>query len=88
VTVEVVHDILDRFPVLIVLDGLDEVARDSSRNRVVKEINEFASRLGTSKVAPQLIVTTRPNASGLPEPSAETFETIALVRLSPTLRTT
>jgi hypothetical protein len=87
-TVETVRDILHRFPILVVLDGLDEVAQERIRNRVVKEIDEFAARLGTSLSAPQLIVTTRPNASGMAEPSSDTFETIALSRLSSSLRTT
>nr|WP_271209867.1 NACHT domain-containing protein [Rhodococcus wratislaviensis]GLK34654.1 hypothetical protein GCM10017611_15030 [Rhodococcus wratislaviensis] len=86
-TVETVRDVLHRFPMLIVLDGLDEVAQVQTRTRVVKEIDEFAARLGTSLNAPQLVVTTRPNASGMAEPSAETFETIALSRLSAPLRT-
>jgi len=87
-SVETVRDVLHRFPMLVVLDGLDEVAQERIRNRVVKEIDEFAARLGTSLSAPQLIVTTRPNASGMAEPSAETFETVALARLSANLRTT
>ncbi|WP_433616783.1 NACHT domain-containing protein [Dactylosporangium sp. CA-139114] len=87
VTVEMVQDVLDRFPMLVVLDGLDEVGQVRNRARIVTEIDDFASRLGRGAVMPQLIVTTRPNASGLPEPSHERFETISLVRLSPTLRT-
>lgn len=87
-TVETVQDIVHRFPMFVVLDGLDEVAQERTRNRVVKEIDEFSARLGTSLNTPQLIVTTRPNASGMAEPSAEIFETIALSRLSSSLRTT
>ncbi|MEU4714290.1 hypothetical protein AB0F73_11645 [Micromonospora purpureochromogenes] len=87
VGVDVVTDVISRFPMLIVLDGLDEVAHQEARKRIVKEIDEFAARLGAGAIAPQLIVTTRPNASGLAEPSADKFETIALVPLSPDLRT-
>ena len=87
-TVETVRDVLHRFPMLVVLDGLDEVAQERIRNRVVKQIDEFSARLGDSLSAPQLIVTTRPNASGMAEPSPDTFETIALSRLSADLRTT
>ncbi|MGH3760512.1 NACHT domain-containing protein [Actinophytocola sp.] len=87
VTVANVQDVLHRFPVLIVLDGLDEVALPRLRDRVVKEIDEFSARLGASLNVPQLIVTTRPNASGMAEPSPDTFETIALSGLSPKLRT-
>lgn len=84
-TVSVVHDIIGRFPMLIVLDGLDEVPQGTSRDRVVREINEFTGRLGSTAATPQVVVTTRPNASGLPEP-AETFEIIVLTDLSPALR--
>lgn len=87
VSVTLVNDVISRFPMLIVLDGLDEVAHQPTRVRVVKEINEFVARLGTSITTSQLIVTTRPNASDLPEPSPEKFETIALLPLSPELRT-
>lgn len=87
-TVETVRDVLHRFPMLVVLDGLDEVAQVQRRTRVVKEIDDFAARLGTNSLnAPQVLVTTRPNASGMAEPSTDTFETIALARLSPALRT-
>ncbi|MFF2386331.1 NACHT domain-containing protein [Streptomyces sp. NPDC058108] len=82
-----VHDLLDRLPVLVVLDGLDEVASPTTRKRVVSEINTFTARLRTAFNA-QLIVTTRPNASELAEPSKTLFETITLTRLSPELRNT
>ena len=83
-----VQDILARFPALVVLDGLDEVARDDARARVVREIDQFVARLATDTAAhPQVVVTTRPNASGLPEPTPDSFETIALARLGPALRT-
>ncbi|MGH3612738.1 MAG: NACHT domain-containing protein [Pseudonocardia sp.] len=83
-----VQDILARFPTLVVLDGLDEVARDDARARVVREIDQFVARLATDTAAhPQVVVTTRPNASGLPEPTPDSFETIALARLGPVLRT-
>ncbi|WP_433311264.1 NACHT domain-containing protein [Micromonospora sp. CA-269861] len=87
VSVDLVTDVINRFPMLIVLDGLDEVAHQETRARVVKEINELAARMSTGTTTSQLIVTTRPNASGLAEPSADKFETIALIPLSPALRT-
>lgn len=82
-----VVDILHRFPTLVVLDGLDEVANAKTRDRVVAEIDRFASRLGNSVTPPQLVVTTRPNASGMAEPTQDMFETVTLSRLSPKLRT-
>ncbi|MFE4337353.1 NACHT domain-containing protein [Streptomyces sp. NPDC056831] len=86
-TSQTVNDILERLPVLIVLDGLDEVARSATRERVVYEIDRFVARLHTA-LRPQVIVTTRPNVGGLAEPSPERFETIALNRLGETLRIT
>ncbi|APE12746.1 hypothetical protein BO226_25745 (plasmid) [Rhodococcus sp. 2G] len=87
-TVEMVRDVLLRFPMLIVLDGLDEMAQIQTRTRAVKEIDQFAARLGVNSLnVPQVVVTTRPNASGMAEPSMDTFEAIALTRLSPSLRT-
>ncbi|WP_212820310.1 NACHT domain-containing protein [Polymorphospora rubra] len=85
VTVEMVHDILARMPALIVFDGLDEIARETVRTWVVKQIDEFVARTA-GWIAPQVIVTTRPNASSLAEPSPEVFEIISLARLSPALR--
>lgn len=85
-TVSTVMDVLGRFAMLIVLDGLDEVPEKDTRARVVAEINEFTGRMAGTAVPQQVIVTTRPNASGLPEPSPETFDTIELTGLSPALR--
>jgi hypothetical protein len=85
VTTDQVHDIMARFPVLVVLDGLDEVANPDDRSRVVKEIKYFASRLRIARLA-QVVVTTRPNASGLAEPTGDLFETIALTRLGASLQ--
>ena len=85
-TVSTVMDVLGRFAMLIVLDGLDEVPEKDARARIVGEINEFTGRLADAAVPQQVIVTTRPNASGLPEPSSETFDTIELMDLSPALR--
>lgn len=83
-----VADLLHRFPVLLVLDGLDEVADEHTRSKVVEQIDRFTARLGLSATtSTQVIVTTRPNASNLAEPSAETFETISLNRLDDRLRT-
>ena len=82
-----VSDLLDRFPVLIVFDGLDEVAQRETRQRVVTEIEKFISRWrGGSTVPPKIVVTTRPNVSGLPEPSAQWFEPITLLKLDHELR--
>jgi hypothetical protein len=47
---------------LIVLDGLDEVADVSLRNKVVQEISSSVRRLKDSAASLQVIVTTRPSA--------------------------
>ncbi|MFF2999564.1 NACHT domain-containing protein [Streptomyces sp. NPDC057950] len=47
---------------LLVLDGLDEVAEVSLRNEVVREVTSAARRLGDSAAALQILVTTRPSA--------------------------
>jgi hypothetical protein len=88
VTVDQVQDVLERYPVIIVLDGLDEVAEPKVRERVVDEIDRIAVRLGTSTRRKfQLVVTTRPNSSGLAEPSPERFETLHLSPLTRDLQT-
>lgn len=83
-----VDDLLDRFPMLIVFDGLDEVAQRQTRQRVVTEIEKFIGRWRGSAVPPKIVVTTRPNVSNLPEPSSQWFETITLVKLDHELRAT
>lgn len=82
-----VDDVLSRFPVLIVFDGLDEVAQRATRKRVVEEIEKFIGRWRTSPVPPKIVVTTRPNVSKLAEPSSQWFETITLIKLDQALRT-
>lgn len=83
VTVELLQSLLDRYPTLLVLDGLDEVADQRVRKIVVEEIDRFALRMGQSEAKRrfQIMVTSRPNASGLPEPDKEIFQTIELCPL-------
>ncbi|MFD9101506.1 NACHT domain-containing protein [Streptomyces virginiae] len=47
---------------LVVLDGLDEVAEVSLRNEVVREVSSAARRLKESAASLQMLVTTRPSA--------------------------
>lgn len=82
VTVDEVHLIFSRVPSLVVLDGLDEVGSQSARTRVVDQIDKFAARAATHRVPPKIVVTTRPSAGELPEPSSEHFEVITLNQLS------
>ncbi|GAB3306131.1 NACHT domain-containing protein [Pseudoclavibacter terrae] len=81
-----VHDILSRVPSLIVLDGLDEIGKTSERRRIVNEIDAFCARCSSYTVTPKIVVTTRPNSAGLPEPTSKNFEVIALSSLGPALR--
>ncbi|MYV97431.1 ATP-binding protein [Streptomyces sp. SID3343] len=84
--VGIVNDIMRRLPLLLVLDGLDEVAGSDTRVRVVEEIDAFTARLRVCPFPPQVVVTTRPNAAELAEPSADHYEILVLSRLSPELR--
>lgn len=82
VTADDVQDIFRRLPSLIVLDGLDEVGSTAARGRVVAEIDKFVARGKAYPVPPRVVVTTRPSAGMLPEPSADRFEIIALNQLT------
>ncbi|MDG4666370.1 hypothetical protein [Mycobacterium sp. 236(2023)] len=88
VTVKHVHSVLDRYPCLLVFDGLDEIADAGLRLKAVHEINSLAMEMGGQhKVRTfQFIVTSRPNASGLAEPNPEIFQTLQLQALSPELQ--
>lgn len=73
-----VQSIFERVPSLVVLDGLDEVGSQKARKRIVAAIDSFTGRSRTNAVPPKVVVTTRPSAGMLPEPSSERFEVIAL----------
>jgi hypothetical protein len=63
-TVDDLHTVISRQPVLIALDGLDEVAEIDDRKAVVSALQSAVSRLlaVASNQSLQLIVTTRPAA--------------------------
>lgn len=77
-----VQDIFERVPTLVVLDGLDEVGSTTTRGRVVNEINKFVGRGKAYPDPPKVVVTTRPSAGELPEPSPDLFEIITLNQLT------
>lgn len=79
---QTVQDIFERVPSLIVLDGLDEVGSVTMRRRVVQEIDKFVGRGNASPIPPKVVVTTRPSAGELPEPSPQRFEILALNQLT------
>ncbi len=68
--------------ILLVLDGLDEVAEVSLRNEVVKETGAAVRRLQEAAASLQVVVTTRPSAlaevTGFPP---KTFQHWTLTRL-------
>ncbi|MGX7829059.1 NACHT domain-containing protein [Actinokineospora sp. 24-640] len=86
VDVATVHEIVDRFPLLLVFDGLDEIAQIEVRARVVSEIEKVSARLRSCRWPARVVVTARPSAAALPEPSGATFETLALMPLGAQLR--
>ncbi|MFI9813346.1 NACHT domain-containing protein [Saccharothrix variisporea] len=86
VDVETVHDLIDRFPLLLVLDGLDEVADSAVRAEVVDQIERLRARLSANSWTPQVVVTTRPNSSNLAEPSTDHFEHVVLLPLDAEIR--
>lgn len=73
-----IQTLFQRVPSIVVLDGLDEVGSASARSRVVKSIDQFVGRGGAYGDPPKVIVTTRPSAGELPEPSTKFFEVLAL----------
>lgn len=83
VSIEQVQDLLDRYPTLIVLDGLDEVGEQRLRTEVAGEIDRLARQLGRAhRRWTQLVVTTRPNSSSQAEPTPDLFEYIRLRPMS------
>lgn len=89
VSVEQVQDLLDRYPTLVVLDGLDEVGEQRRRSEVVSEIDRLARQLGVAhRRWTQLVVTTRPNSSSQAEPTSDLFEYIRLRPMSPEMQKT
>ncbi|WP_432983051.1 NACHT domain-containing protein [Dactylosporangium sp. CA-233914] len=88
VTIEQVQSLLARYPTLLVLDGLDEVADLALRRIIVDQIDITATRMAASGNLRrfQILVTARPNASSLPEPDKDIFQTLRLEPLSPALQ--
>ncbi|MCD2441555.1 large ATP-binding protein [Agromyces sp. SYSU K20354] len=82
VSAKTVQDIFQRVPSLVVLDGLDEVGSPALRSRIVKEIEKFVSRGKAYPDSPKVVVTTRPSAGELSEPSTDLFEIVTLNQLT------
>ena len=77
-----VQDIFERVPSLVVLDGLDEVGSPATRTRIVREIDKFVGRGKAYTDPPKVVVTTRPSAGELSEPSPDLFEIVTLNQLT------
>jgi hypothetical protein len=82
-TADDVHEVFSRIPSLVVLDGLDEVGTPAVRTRVVKAIDQFATRAQSYSVPVSVLVTTRPSAGELSEPTPNLFDVLALNPLTP-----
>ncbi len=78
------HYMIRRSPVLVVLDGLDEVAEIRQRERVVEEITSAVSRLNALALSMQVVVTSRPtafiNSAVLPTRRFATYSLESLTR--------
>ncbi|OZC62010.1 HNH endonuclease [Rhodococcus sp. 15-725-2-2b] len=79
-------DLIATEPVLLALDGLDEVAKVSDRSRVVDEIVQCRGRLAPDAADLMILVATRPGSSLQPLTSSGAFPTLHLQRLTPGLR--
>jgi hypothetical protein len=83
-TVEDLFAISARSALLLVFDGLDEVADISRRTEVVDEIDKGVNRLSENALSLQVIVTSRPaafaNSPGLPEDKFNYFHLESISR--------
>lgn len=78
--------LIETEPVLLALDGLDEVANALTRTQVVSEIAATYGRLSVHAADLVLFVTTRPGASLQTLNTTAAFPTLHLQRLTPGLR--
>ncbi len=62
VTVEDIHGLAGATPLLLIFDGLDEVASDELRDRTLARIDDCVARLEQAEADLRVIVTTRPPA--------------------------
>lgn len=84
-----VHDLvllLATEPVLLALDGLDEVAGMRARTQVIDEIIQMHGRIGTDAADLMILVATRPGSSLQSLTSSGLFPLLHLQRLTPGLR--
>lgn len=73
-------------PVLLALDGLDEVASVTARSRVVQEIAQVRGRLAADAADLIILVATRPGSSLQPLTASGAFPVLHLQKLTQGLR--
>ncbi|MBO0983837.1 HNH endonuclease [Rathayibacter sp. SD072] len=78
--------ILATEPVLLALDGLDEVANLPLRDRVTREVSNASGRLSANAQDFVLLVATRPGGSIHPILQSTSFAVLHLQKLTPGLR--
>lgn len=72
------HELAATTPVVIVLDGFDEIATPDQRSLVVREIDKGLARLNDGALSVQAVVTSRPSAM----PDSPSFNRNAWVTLA------
>lgn len=85
-TVEDLAHVVANRPVLLALDGLDEVASMAERERVAAEIEAAALRLRSSALDLVVLVATRPGATSVGSLLGDRFPALHLQRLTEALR--
>lgn len=79
VKVKDLHKIIEDSPVLLVLDGLDEVGDVDERKEVVNKIESSIGRIDEIASSIQVVVTTRPSSfSGSPDFTSSEFNYLSL----------
>jgi hypothetical protein len=85
-SVEDLASVVASRPVLLALDGLDEVASLSERDRVSEQISRAAVRLQQSALDLVVLVATRPGATSVTSLLGDRFPVLNLQRLTEALR--
>lgn len=86
ITTDVLTELLERLPVFLGLDGLDEIADQTVRSKVVEEIDLLVAQVIQKRPESLVVVTTRPSFGILPEPRAHHFTHAHLLPLSTRLK--
>ncbi len=79
VSVGDIHTSVERSPVFLIFDGLDEIGNDSLRNKVLSIIDECINRLENLQTDLRVVITTRPPALVGRRETLIDFERLTLV---------